>query len=188
VQPTTFASRAGRWSAHHRKTAIFGWLAFVVIAFVLGGAIGTNAIKDEDSGNGASRTADQQIAAADYPKKSNEQVLVQAKGAGKASAAVFTLAVMNTTKRLEHTKYVTRSSRRGQGQRRPFLQGRRSARSRSDPRRRRPAKAASTRPRHGGRRPEAHPTYGSSSSAMPVQGAPTPARQGLKAFTRSRSR
>ena len=36
------AARAGYWSAKHRKIAIGGWLAFVVIAFVLGGAIGTN--------------------------------------------------------------------------------------------------------------------------------------------------
>ena len=28
------AARMGRWSASHRKTAIFGWLAFVVVAFV----------------------------------------------------------------------------------------------------------------------------------------------------------
>jgi hypothetical protein len=26
------AARAAHWSARHRKTAIFGWLAFVVIA------------------------------------------------------------------------------------------------------------------------------------------------------------
>ena len=36
-----FAARAGRWSAAHRKTAIFGWLAFVVVAFVIGGKVGT---------------------------------------------------------------------------------------------------------------------------------------------------
>jgi len=44
-----------------------------VIAFVLGGAIGTSTIKDEDQGNGASRTAERQIAAADFPKESDEQ-------------------------------------------------------------------------------------------------------------------
>ena len=38
------AARAGHWSARHRKIAIGGWLAFVVIAFVLGGAIGTNTL------------------------------------------------------------------------------------------------------------------------------------------------
>ena len=30
------AARMGRWSAAHRKTAIFGWLAFVFVAVVLG--------------------------------------------------------------------------------------------------------------------------------------------------------
>src|SRR2546423_1775275 len=35
------AARAGCWSARHRKTAILGWLAFVIIAFGIGGAIGT---------------------------------------------------------------------------------------------------------------------------------------------------
>ena len=29
------ATRMGRWSARHRKTAIFGWLAFVIAAVVL---------------------------------------------------------------------------------------------------------------------------------------------------------
>ena len=40
VHANTFAARAGRWSAQHRKTAIWGWIAFVVIAFVIGGAVG----------------------------------------------------------------------------------------------------------------------------------------------------
>ena len=31
------AARAGRWSAGHRKTAIFGWLAFVIASVVIGG-------------------------------------------------------------------------------------------------------------------------------------------------------
>ena len=72
------AARAGHWSARHRKTAIFGWLAFVVIAFVLGGAIGTKTLADEDTGNGDSRVADTAIADADFPDKADEQVLVQA--------------------------------------------------------------------------------------------------------------
>ena len=41
------AARAGRWSARHRKTAIFGWLAFVVISLVIGGtSAGTKAPTD----------------------------------------------------------------------------------------------------------------------------------------------
>ena len=73
------AARAGHWSARHRKLAIGGWLAFVVIAFVLGGAIGTKELADEDTGNGSSRTADTAINRADFPEKLDEQVLVQAR-------------------------------------------------------------------------------------------------------------
>ena len=40
MQSKTFAARAGRWSAQHRKAAIWGWLAFVLVAFVIGGAVG----------------------------------------------------------------------------------------------------------------------------------------------------
>ncbi len=32
------AARMGRWSASHKKTAIFGWLAFVAVAFMIGNA------------------------------------------------------------------------------------------------------------------------------------------------------
>src|SRR4051812_44008472 len=46
------AARAAHWSAHHRKTAIWGWIAFVAIAVVLGSAIGTNEITDVDQFNG----------------------------------------------------------------------------------------------------------------------------------------
>ena len=35
------AARAGRWSAQHRKIAIFGWLAFVIVAVLIGKGIGT---------------------------------------------------------------------------------------------------------------------------------------------------
>jgi uncharacterized membrane protein YdfJ with MMPL/SSD domain len=79
VPKRNLAARAGYWSAKHRKIAIGGWLAFVLIAFVLGGAIGTNTLADEDSGNGESRVADTAIAQADFPDKDDEQVLVQAR-------------------------------------------------------------------------------------------------------------
>ena len=38
------AARMGRWSAAHWKTATFGWLAFVLVAFGLGGMVGTRNI------------------------------------------------------------------------------------------------------------------------------------------------
>ena len=35
------AARVGRWSAAHWKTATFGWLALVLVAFAVGGQVGT---------------------------------------------------------------------------------------------------------------------------------------------------
>ncbi|MBE2316698.1 MMPL family transporter [Solirubrobacter sp. CPCC 204708] len=101
------AARAGHWSARHRKTAIFGWLAFVVIAFVLGGAIGTNSLEPEDTGNGSSAVADKAIAAADFPDKADEQVLVTARDGGlKASDPQFRQGVDTVVAQLQKTKHV----------------------------------------------------------------------------------
>ncbi len=38
-QSRNLAARAGRWSAQHRKTAILGWILFVVFATVVGNAL-----------------------------------------------------------------------------------------------------------------------------------------------------
>ena len=40
MQKRNLAARAGLWSASHRKKAIFGWLAFVTLAVLLGGSVG----------------------------------------------------------------------------------------------------------------------------------------------------
>src|SRR3954462_6669550 len=96
------AARAGYWSARHRKTAIFGWLAFVVIAFVLGGAIGTKSLADEDTGNGESRVADTAINRADFPDKASEQVLIKARnGDLRVSDPDFRAAVHDVAKNLK---------------------------------------------------------------------------------------
>jgi len=71
-----FAARAGRWSALHRKTAILGWLAFVVAAVMIGGSVGTETLDDEDYGVGESRDADRALAA-NFPDRANETVLVR---------------------------------------------------------------------------------------------------------------
>ena len=80
-QKQNLAARAGRWSAQHRKRAILGWILFVVLATVIGGAVGQRMLADEDMGNGESRAADQAVAAAGFPKETGEQVLVEARGA-----------------------------------------------------------------------------------------------------------
>src|SRR4051794_28627780 len=109
VPKRNIAARAGYWSAKHRKIAIGGWLAFVVIAFVLGGAIGTNSLSDDDSGNGESRVADKAITAADFPDKADEQVLVQSRDGSKITVKdpKFQQAVAGVVTELKSAKDVT---------------------------------------------------------------------------------
>ena len=76
TSPRNLAARTGRWSARHRKTAILGWVAFVVLATVLGGRIGQNNLDDSATGNGESKRGAQLIAAG-FPERAGEQVLVQ---------------------------------------------------------------------------------------------------------------
>ncbi len=75
---TNIAARMGRWSARHRKTAIFGWVAFVVAAFVVGGMVGMKTIDDADRNVGEARTADHIIRDAGFSlEEQSEYVLVQ---------------------------------------------------------------------------------------------------------------
>src|SRR5205809_4069363 len=81
VKTRNLASRAAHWSAQHRKKAILGWIAFVVLALAIGSAAGgMKTLKDEDSGNGESKTAAQVVAKAGLKDRATEQVLVQARG------------------------------------------------------------------------------------------------------------
>ena len=63
-RPRGVAARAGRWSAGHRKTAIWGWIAFVVAAIAIGGALGTKTLPDSKSGDGESATPNRRSNAA----------------------------------------------------------------------------------------------------------------------------
>jgi uncharacterized membrane protein YdfJ with MMPL/SSD domain len=74
--PSGPAARAGAWSAEHRKAAIAGWLAFVTAAVVLGGAIGTKHIVQDNNGVGESGRA-QRVLYEKFRQPAGEQVLVQ---------------------------------------------------------------------------------------------------------------
>src|SRR5918992_6379695 len=52
------AARMARWSSRHRKKAFWGWLAFVILAFAIGNAVGPNNISDIDNFNGESHEAE----------------------------------------------------------------------------------------------------------------------------------
>ncbi len=100
------AARAGRWSAQHRKQAILGWIVFVVLATVVGGAVGQRELKDTATGNGESRSAEEAIDAAGFREDADERVLIQARGAGQADDPRFVAAVNDVTRRLQATRHV----------------------------------------------------------------------------------
>jgi uncharacterized membrane protein YdfJ with MMPL/SSD domain len=70
------AARMGRWSAQHRKKAVLGWFAFVVLAVMLGMAAPTETLVDQESGVGESGRADKTAYNA-FPKKADEQVVIE---------------------------------------------------------------------------------------------------------------
>jgi RND superfamily putative drug exporter len=102
MPPTTFAARAARWSAAHRRTAVLSWLAFVGVAFVLGGAVGTVSLKPSDLGNGESLAANRTLAAEFPTERAGEQVLLESRS-GPLAGAPYRAAVDDLVARLSRT-------------------------------------------------------------------------------------
>jgi RND superfamily putative drug exporter len=103
------AARVGRWSVGHRKTAIFGWLAFVFVALAVGFSLVPQKNLEPNEGMPGETGKASQVLKDGYPKQqeqSGEQVLIQSKSL-KASDAQFKSAVADVTKRLEGTKGVS---------------------------------------------------------------------------------
>src|SRR3954465_7757643 len=107
MHSNNLAARAGRWSAQPRKAAIIGWIAFVVLATVLGGKVGQNTVEESATGNGESKRGDMIVDAAGFPDEAGEQVLVQGKGAIKADDPQVTAAVEDVVSRLAAIPGVT---------------------------------------------------------------------------------
>jgi len=103
-QSRNLAARAGRWSAQHRKTAILGWILFVVFATVVGGRVGLNEIDESASGSGESKRGDMLVAAAGFPDQAGEQVLIQGNGVDDPQV---TAAVRDVVSRLEAIPGIT---------------------------------------------------------------------------------
>jgi RND superfamily putative drug exporter len=98
------AARMGRWSAQHRKIAIFGWLAFVVAAFVIGGQIGTKELTGAELGVGESGRM-MKLLDKEFPEPAGERVLVQSPTVD-ARKPEFKAAVADVVKRLDARKDV----------------------------------------------------------------------------------
>src|SRR5918995_987592 len=75
---TNLAARMGRWSAGHRKIAIFGWLGFAVALFAISMVSPMKTIVFETAGPGESGRADT-IVYEDFKQPAGEQVLIQSR-------------------------------------------------------------------------------------------------------------
>ncbi len=81
---TPVVERIAGWSARHRKTAVFGWLALVAIVFVAGQALGTKSLPGYDAGQ--SGQAEQALHRLGLVAPAVEDVLIQARGPGHTFA------------------------------------------------------------------------------------------------------
>jgi uncharacterized membrane protein YdfJ with MMPL/SSD domain/pimeloyl-ACP methyl ester carboxylesterase len=97
-KPRNLAARMGRWSANHWKTATFGWLALVVIAFGLGGMVGTKNPDPNTAGPGQSGRMDR-ILHEGFKRPAAENVLIQSSTA-TAGTPAFDAAVKDVVARV----------------------------------------------------------------------------------------
>jgi uncharacterized membrane protein YdfJ with MMPL/SSD domain len=101
---TNLAGRIGGWSAQHRKTAIFGWFAFVIVAFAVGILTGTTQIDQATSGVGESGRADR-VLDAGFKQPAAESVLVQSQTLTVKDPA-FATAVQDVVARVSNLDVV----------------------------------------------------------------------------------
>ncbi len=80
------AARMARWSAQHRKKAIFGWLAFVIVLFAINMTSPMKTIVFDTSGPGESGRADT-ILYEDFKQPAGEEVLIQSRALTTSDAA-----------------------------------------------------------------------------------------------------
>jgi uncharacterized membrane protein YdfJ with MMPL/SSD domain len=98
------AARMARWSSKHRKRAFWGWLAFVILAFAIGNAVGPNLISDVDNFNGESHDAEAALDRAGLRPQS-EVVFIQSDKL-TIKDPQFAAAVQDVTQHLVKVPYV----------------------------------------------------------------------------------
>src|SRR3954469_826792 len=77
TQPMNLAARMGRWSARHRKKAVFGWLAFVALAVLVGQLVPQGELTGSEQQLGAPAQAQQILDDNGWEEPASEMVLVQ---------------------------------------------------------------------------------------------------------------
>jgi len=103
-QSRSIALRMGRWSADHWKTATFGWLGFVIVAFGLGGLFGMKTIDPNSPGPRESGRMDA-ILDAGFKRPAGESVLIQS-GSLRTTDPAFRAAVRDIVSGISSMKVV----------------------------------------------------------------------------------
>ena len=100
------AARLGRWSAEHRKKAVLGWIALLLIA-VTAGSVSAKKLSATGESNGDSATAQHLLDRGGFAQPAAEQVLLQVRGTGRIrtpageQAARDVIAAITTTHRVK---------------------------------------------------------------------------------------
>ena len=100
MQAKGIAARAGRWSTENRKKAIWGWLAFVVIALVIGGGVGSKELEDADTYQGESGRAEQALVDAGLDPPAGETVMIKSETL-EAGDRQFDAAIADVERRID---------------------------------------------------------------------------------------
>ncbi len=99
----SIAARMGRWSAQHRKKAIFGWIAFVIVSLVAGTALGVKSPENEVTYVGDSGKA-HELVDDHFPTQNVESIIVQARKGGGAQDPAVRAAVDDTIAAVSKSK------------------------------------------------------------------------------------
>jgi uncharacterized membrane protein YdfJ with MMPL/SSD domain len=94
------AATVGRWSSRHRKTAILGWIAFVAIAYMLGGN-GMKTLTQQQAGVGDSGQASKLYF--DHTPKADEEMVILTNKKASTDSPQFKAAIADVRSRLAHT-------------------------------------------------------------------------------------
>src|SRR5215218_7845957 len=104
MEKRNLAARAGHWSATHRKAAIFGWLGFVVLAFMVGNVVKQQVIHGADQFSGEAGRAEHALHDSGL-RPNDENVLVQSDTL-TISDPRFRSAIAQSASELSHAQYV----------------------------------------------------------------------------------
>jgi putative drug exporter of the RND superfamily len=99
-QSNNIAARMGRWSAGHWKTAVFGWLAFVVAAVMIGHVVGTRQIDQQNANVGQSHQADELLRKAGFKSDPQTEIVLVQSSRLTANTPAFRAAVADVLQKV----------------------------------------------------------------------------------------